>query len=198
MCGINHQECLVVVASSHLSAGPYRSRVLHRDHIRRGRDTSCPLRGGPIEDYYHLCNSRVNSTRFPKTLQYDDTISRFVQLAAFVPCGWLVCWGGSDECVALLHATRTSTKWTYPLRDPLARPHLTANSQAKFSFRHPRTPDRRTHRCKFNTARGPLDPLTTAVPVLDQPETHTCAHHGHVALLNRPCAGPALVCEVLV
>ena len=31
----------------------------------------------------------------------------------------------------------------------------------------PRTPDRRTHRCKFNTARGPLDPLTTAV--LDQP-----------------------------
>ena len=29
------------------------------------------------------------------------------------------------------------------------------------------TVDRRTHRCKFNTARGPLDPLTTAV--LDQP-----------------------------
>ena len=24
------------------------------------------------------------------------------------------------------------------------------------------------------------------------------AHHGHVALLNRPRAGPALVCEVLV
>ena len=30
----------------------------------------------------------------------------------------------------------------------------------------PRTPDRRTHRCNFNTARGPQDPLTTAV--LDQ------------------------------
>ena len=27
----------------------------------------------------------------------------------------------------------------------------------------PRTPDRRTHRCKFNTAREPQDPLTTAV-----------------------------------
>ena len=24
------------------------------------------------------------------------------------------------------------------------------------------------------------------------------AHHGHVALLNRPRAGPALLCEVLV
>ena len=34
------------------------------------------------------------------------------------------------------------------------KPWLTAVSQAqaKFSFRHPRTPDRRTHRCKFNTA----------------------------------------------
>ena len=46
----------------------------------------------------------------------------------------------------------------------------TRGSQAKFSFRHrgaeEHTPDRRTHRCKFNTARGPLDPLTTAV--LDQ------------------------------
>ena len=28
----------------------------------------------------------------------------------------------------------------------------------------PRTPNRRTHRCKFNTARGPQDPLTTAAP----------------------------------
>ena len=27
----------------------------------------------------------------------------------------------------------------------------------------PRTPGRRTHRCKFHTARGPQDPLTTAV-----------------------------------
>ena len=30
----------------------------------------------------------------------------------------------------------------------------TPHSQAKFSFRHPRTPDRRTHRCKFNTAHS--------------------------------------------
>ena len=34
-------------------------------------------------------------------------------------------------------------------------------SQPKFSFRHTRTPDRRTHRGNFNTARGPLDPLTS-------------------------------------
>ena len=27
-------------------------------------------------------------------------------------------------------------------------------TEAKFSFRHPRTPDRRTHRCKFNTAHS--------------------------------------------
>ena len=33
------------------------------------------------------------------------------------------------------------------------RPMFTSSlSQAKFSFRHPRTPDRRTHRCKFNSA----------------------------------------------
>ena len=31
----------------------------------------------------------------------------------------------------------------------------------------PEDTDRRTNRCKFNTARGPQDPLTTAV--LDQP-----------------------------
>ena len=31
------------------------------------------------------------------------------------------------------------------------------STQAKFSFRHPRTPDRRTQRWNFNTPRGPLD-----------------------------------------
>ena len=36
-----------------------------------------------------------------------------------------------------------------------------SSSQAKFSFRH--RGHRTGHRCKFNTARGPLDPLTTAV-----------------------------------
>ena len=41
------------------------------------------------------------------------------------------------------------------------------NFTGKVFISTPRTPDRRTHRCKFNTARGPLDPLTTAV--LDQP-----------------------------
>ena len=44
----------------------------------------------------------------------------------------------------------------------------TRGSQAKFSFRHrgAHTGPAYTQRCKFNTARGPLDPLTTAV--LDQ------------------------------
>ena len=36
-----------------------------------------------------------------------------------------------------------------------------------FDTRGHRTPGAYTHRCKFNTARGPQDPLTTAV--LDQP-----------------------------
>ena len=52
-----------------------------------------------------------------------------------------------------------------------APPHLHGRRRhigvARSATATPRTPDRRTHRCKFNTARGPLDPLTTAV--LDQP-----------------------------
>ena len=42
---------------------------------------------------------------------------------------------------------------------------FTACFTGKVFIRHPRTPDRRTHRCNFNIARGPLDPLTTAVLV---------------------------------
>ena len=75
------------------------------------------------------------------------------------------------------------------LPDPLRVAHLRRScellrdAQAKFSFRHRRTPDRRTHRCKFNTARGPLDPLTTAV--LDQPP-------GRAAKRLAPPRGPRL------
>ena len=48
-----------------------------------------------------------------------------------------------------------------PARSPA--PPLTG----KVFISSPRTPDRRTHRCKFDTARWPLDPLTTAI--FDQP-----------------------------
>ena len=51
---------------------------------------------------------------------------------------------------------------TGPAHTQMKLQHFTG----KVSFRHPRTPDRSTQR-NFNTARGPLDPLTTAV--LDQP-----------------------------
>ena len=41
--------------------------------------------------------------------------------------------------------------------------------------------------------------LRPALPWRDPGSVHTLqAHHGHVALLNRPRAGPALVSEVLV
>ena len=32
----------------------------------------------------------------------------------------------------------------------------TPSHRQSFHFDDPRTPDRRTHRCKFNTARGPF------------------------------------------
>ena len=60
------------------------------------------------------------------------------------------------------------TKVCASLREPFYRCVCQCGcSQAKVFISTPKTPDRRTHRCKFNTARGPLGPLTTAV--LDQP-----------------------------
>ena len=54
-----------------------------------------------------------------------------------------------------------------PERSSASKTPVAQEFTGKVFISTPRTPDRRTHRCKFNTARGPQDPLTTAV--LDQP-----------------------------
>ena len=48
----------------------------------------------------------------------------------------------------------------YKAADTFTASHTVLEFTGKVFISTPRTPDRRTHRCKFNTARGPLDPLT--------------------------------------
>ena len=80
----------------------------------------------------------------------------------------------SQTCDAY-RAHRHGSESPYPGSTPGLNPcnHLARQACGPWPFTGkvfistPRTPDRRTHRCKFNTARGPQDPLTTAV--LDQP-----------------------------
>ena len=64
---------------------------------------------------------------------------------------------------------------------------IVANSQAKFSFRHRgyRT-DRRIHRCKFNTARGP-PPYNSRSAVLDQPPGRAATVFGPVRFARVSC-----------
>ena len=47
----------------------------------------------------------------------------------------------------------------YKAADTFTASHTVLEFTGKVFISTPRTPDRRTHRCKFNTARGPLDPL---------------------------------------
>ena len=101
--------------------------------------------------------------------------------------------GGCGAFTALLvwvHGRYTLTRCEF---------HALGSGTAVFSRLHihrlsfistPRTPDRRTHRCKFNTARGPLDPLTTPYS--------TVLDHSHMQIRmartarsrSRPCRSP--------
>ena len=131
---------------------------------------------------------------------------------AGIHSGWSVTCVSPTDFFAKVRRTRCPPSARLASKKDPRRPFT-----GKVFISTPRTPDRRTHRCKFNTARGrPLDPLRPFTRFVENPllstrplsrraalrekgRIGTCrsvssqrVHKVRVAAAPRPCLCPAL------